>query len=118
MSSNAAHDRLRDEAILKVGGSPYARVWSNETGLVRAFDNPQRIFFTGLIGSPDILGVLCTGIFLGIEIKTGKGKLRQSQLNFRKMLLKFGGVFIEGRTVEQIYSEVEAAATCRKSSIT
>lgn len=115
MSSSKAHDLLRDQTLLKIGSSGYARVWPNEVGLVRAFDNPERIFFTGIQGAPDILGILCTGTFLGIEIKTGRGKLRQSQLNFKQMIYKFQGIFIEGRDLEQIFTEVKAAA-CKKSS--
>lgn len=117
MSSSSAHDRLRNQIILVVGGSPYARVWPNETGLVRSYDNAERIFFTGIPGASDILGILCNGIFLAIEVKTGKGKLRQSQINFRAMVEKFGGIFIVGRSTEQVYAAVKEAA-CKKSSST
>lgn len=116
MSSHAGHDRLRDQVLLAVGGSGFARVWPNEVGLVRAFDNPDRVFFTGIHGAADILGILCTGTFLAIEIKTGKGKLRQSQLNFQVMVSKFNGVFIEGRSVDQVLTEVKAACKTLSTS--
>lgn len=109
MSSCLAHDRLRDQTILVVGGSGLARVWPNEVGLVRAFDNPERTFFTGLVGASDILGIICNGRFLAIEIKTGRGKLRKSQINFRDMVTRFGGLFIEGRSTSQILDEIKAA---------
>lgn len=63
----------------------------------------------GLLGSGDILGCLSgEGRFVSIEVKTGGGVLRESQLRFRAALLKVGGVYIVGRSVEQVVKELEA----------
>lgn len=116
MSSSANHDQLRNEILLCVGSSGIARVWPNETGLVRSYQNPARVIRIGMSGAPDILGILQGGFWLGIEVKTGTGKLNKNQVNFRRMIEKFGGIYILGHNVEQVMAEIKAGLQIRLAS--
>lgn len=115
MSSSRNHDQLRDQILLAVSQSRLAIVWNNETGLVRSYDDASRTFFTGLVGSPDIIGITVGGYWLGIEVKSGRGQLRNSQINFRNMVEKLNGIFIVGRTTQQVLEEIRTALKCKTS---
>lgn len=108
MSSHASHDNLRNEIILVVGSSGLARVWPYEVGLFRSYQTHEPLHI-GQSGVSDIVGILLNGKFLGIEVKTGVGKLRQTQKNFKQMILKFNGVFIEGRSSDQVMQEIRSS---------
>ena len=56
----------------------------------------------GLVGSCDILGICRGGRFLGIEVKTGSGRLRKEQEAFRDMIQRFGGLYILARSLEDV----------------
>lgn len=50
---------------------------------------------TGPAGIPDIIGVARGGRFIGFEIKTGSGRLSESQKNWHKIAKEYGvGVFV------------------------
>lgn len=53
-------------------------------------------------GTPDILGVLKDGRFLGIEVKTAKGKLSEAQINFMKRISNTKAIFILARDVDDV----------------
>lgn len=100
-NQNINHSRVKNEVLLKVGGHIDFMVWNNETGTARAMDNPKRIIKFGKIGSPDILGVMGPfGLFVGIEIKTGSGRQRESQIIFEQSCKKRNGIYIVGRHAE------------------
>ena len=50
---------------------------------------------TGPRGIPDIIGVARGGRFIGFEIKTGSGRLSESQRNWHRIAGEYGvGVFV------------------------
>ena len=53
-------------------------------------------------GVPDIVGILPGGRFLGIEVKTAKGKLSDKQAYFKEMIEKNGGLYILARSIEDV----------------
>ena len=55
-----------------------------------------------LKGVPDIIGILPGGIFLGIEVKTDKGRQSPDQLLFQKRLEEEGGIYILARSVDDV----------------
>lgn len=116
MSSSIAHDQLRDEILLAVGSSGLARVWKYEVGLFRLYHSSQPVRL-GMEGVTDIIGILKNGRFVGIEVKTGSGKLRESQKNFKNMIQKFGGLFIEGRSVSQVMAEIKDALSNQEQGV-
>lgn len=83
--------------------------WHNETGAGHALNGAFVTY--GLIGSGDIIGFTKKGRFVSIEVKTGTGALRKSQINFRMAVLQNCGIYIVGRSVEQVIAELEAVWT-------
>jgi hypothetical protein len=75
----------------------------------RAFDSDRIISF-GLKGSADIIGIIKPhGRFLAIEVKTGAAKQTAEQLAFEKMVIKFGGVYIVARSVDDVLKAISEA---------
>lgn len=109
MSSSEKHDILGLQIALAI--REYARVVPYYSGTVRAFHNPERVFAAGKPGVSDWIGLLCTGRFLAIEVKTGTGKLSKEQIAFRAMVESFGGLFIEGRNVDEVVERVKSAVS-------
>ena len=64
----------------------------------------------GCEGWADIIGCTPAGRFLAVEVKTGKGRLRDKQKAFRDAVVRHGGIHIEARSVEQVMGELEAGA--------
>ena len=75
------------------------RAWRNNTG---AFKDPSgRLVRYGLPGSPDIIGIIKGGRFLGIEVKTAKGRQTEIQRSFAAMASGLGAVVFVARSVEE-----------------
>ena len=71
-------------------------IWDAKLGMYRTH--------TGMKGVPDIIAVY-HGRFIGVEIKSEKGKMSPDQFIFRERLLEAGGLYILARSV----ADVEAA---------
>ena len=77
-----------------------AIVWSNNTGVLK--DDQGRPVRYGLCnGSADLIGIY-KGQFLAIEVKTAKGKPRENQLNFLKVVRDNGGIAGIARSTEDV----------------
>jgi len=61
--------------------------------------------FAGRKGVPDILGIL-KGRFLGIEVKTDKGKQSEEQMMFENDCKGAGGLYILARNVDDVMSKI------------
>ena len=108
--STEEHTKLVKETVLLIGGTKWATVWSNPTGAARLISNPDQIIKYGLPGSPDIIGILKNGKFLGIEVKTGHATQTKKQKNFQKMIETMGGVYLIARPNKDILIAVIAAS--------
>ena len=62
-------------------------------------------------GVPDILGVV-SGQFVGIEVKTPKGKISVSQEVFRERFIKSGGIYILARSVFDVLEICKVRQFC------
>jgi hypothetical protein len=71
--------------------------WRNNTGGVRV--DGKRFVRFGIRGSPDILGVMPDGRFLGVEAKSAKGRLTAEQREFGEAVTRRGGVYVVARSV-------------------
>jgi len=60
----------------------------------------------GKEGHPDITGIL-SGIWIGIEIKTGKARQSDVQRNFQKMIEQAGGCYIVVSNAFEIDAQIE-----------
>lgn len=90
-----AHDKLRDDILVALSRQRLGLFWANETGA--AFRDGDMIHY-GLPGSPDILGCVKGGYFIGVEVKTGSARIRDTQRRFRDALAVWDGVFVVARS--------------------
>lgn len=104
MGSTAEHQKLVDDLLLAFGSMLDVRVWPRPVG----FDEHRKIKY-GRPGETDIDGIIAPyGRRLGIEVKTGNARLSKKQIIWKAMILKFGGLYIEARSVEQALAEFKS----------
>jgi hypothetical protein len=94
--------------MLALGSRPDLRLWRNSTGSALSFDG-KRVMRFGLPGSPDLIGILRGGRFLGIEVKAQTGTQSAQQRAFQNMAERMGGAYILARSVEDAMRGVDRA---------
>jgi len=98
MNNTKEHQKLVNDILLSVGSNPNIRVWIRVVG----FDFGRKIKY-GIKGECDIDGIIApSGRKLCIEVKTGDGKLSVDQKRYKAMVKKFGALYIEARSLEQV----------------
>ncbi len=114
MNNTEAHQQLVDDVLFAVGSLPYARCWPQINGLFRPLYREGKVK-VGVNGMADVGGIFqvilkdtlhSPGVRLEIECKTGGGKLSKDQKNYRDMIVRFGGIYIQARSVEQVLTEL------------
>lgn len=102
MDNTKEHQKLVDDILFAVGSLPNVRIWPRHVG----FDYMRKIKF-GVEGESDLDGIIGpNGKRLSIEVKTGTGKLNAAQKRWKEMILKFGGVYVEARSVKDALDEI------------
>lgn len=91
------HSILVNQVLLEIGSRKDLMVWKNATGVTKIDD---RVIRYGLPGSPDIIGILAGGRFLGLEIKTGSARQSPQQKFFQKRFESLGGIYIAIHSIE------------------
>ncbi|HMQ92497.1 MAG TPA: hypothetical protein PKA33_15990 [Amaricoccus sp.] len=86
---------------------PRGIFWTADTGTARSMDGARVISF-GLPGQSDIQGCL-DGRWIGIEVKTAKGKQRKSQVAFQRAIEAAGGVYLIARSPEAAVEGIVSA---------
>lgn len=109
------HYNIRSQILAEANKYSDVKLWPNPVGLgyagevVREYKigidnfivikNPRRVKYGLAPGSADCIGFKIEEIagkkiarFLAIEIKSRKDALREKQSNFRKMILRLGGI--------------------------
>lgn len=91
--------------------------------MARSLDS-ERIVRGGLKGSADIQGIFLGGFFLGIEVKTGRGKQTKQQLAFEKMIKSFGGHYFvvssadeAERVLDKLASSCYTPTPCKQQAL-
>ena len=101
---------LTNEILLAISEQfPNVIVWRNNriVATVAGRDGRPRRIDAGIDGQGDICGIIGPhGRGLQIEIKSGRDKMRESQVRFAAMWTAQGGVYIEARSVEQCVREL------------
>lgn len=79
-------------------------IWAWRSNNVPVFDPAKKIYrrFNGMMGVPDILGILTGGQFLGVECKTKSGKLSPDQLLFQHNASRLGALYIVARGIDDL----------------
>ncbi len=92
-------EKVIQKAILK---------WLTETNILHWRQNSGTVFAGGRVirlgeeGLPDIVCVIPpNGHFLGLEVKSAKGKIRPAQAEFADRIRSIGGSYVVVRTLEQ-----------------
>jgi hypothetical protein len=65
--------------------------WKNQTGTLQV---QSRWVSFGTPGSPDIIGILPGGRFIGVEVKVGRDKVSRVQATFHEAIRYRGGVIV------------------------
>ena len=103
MNNTLRHNKLLDDILFHIGSSKNIRLWVRVVG----FDEKRKIKY-GIPGESDLQGIIYPGgRMLSIEVKTGKGRLTGEQKRWRNMILKFGGIHIVARSVEEVLAELK-----------
>ncbi len=105
MNNSKAHQQLLDDILFRFGSESYIRVRNRKVGTAIPLGQKHPIKF-GINGETDIDGIVKPwGFYLSIEVKTGSGKLSKDQIIYRDMIIDFGGIYIEARSVEQAWTD-------------
>lgn len=81
-------------------------VWRNNTTGV--YDPTKKIFRKPkgqLNGVADIIGMTNLGQFLSIEVKTGKDKQSESQVNFQQLVYNHNGIYLCVKTFDDFLAK-------------
>jgi hypothetical protein len=96
------------------------RLWRNNyvnTAAVNDDGTVRRFIKSGVEGQADLSGILGPfGRRLEIETKVGADRLNEAQRNFRRMIIRMGGIYIEARTLEdglELLAEEVKKERCR-----
>lgn len=81
---------------------PRSFFWRQNTGAALIED---RFIRFGLKGAPDIQGML-NGVFVGVEVKSSRGKQREEQQKWQDNCDLAGGVYILAKTVDKVKGEL------------
>lgn len=92
------------KVILEYLNSRNIFAWRNNSGI--AFYK-HRVVSYGAVGSPDIIGIMPNGRFLGIEVKNKKGRLSENQKKFLYKIEQNGGVAIVARSLDDVIKVIE-----------
>lgn len=99
---NIEHQRLVDDLLFHFGSRPDVRIFPRIVGV---FENIR----VGIPGQCDLWGFVAPrGRLLEIEVKTGKATLSNVQEKWRDLIVKFGGIYILARSVEQALADLES----------
>ena len=104
-ANNEAHERLLADALVALSDRGHL-AWKQKVGI--GVFNHHLVRF-GMKGQSDIFVVRQPdGLFVTVEVKTGRGKLTDHQKFWFSAVARVGGRHVEGRSVDQSVREVEA----------
>ena len=81
---------IQSKILISVTAIPGALFWRNNTGKIPTKHGALIRF--GCLGSPDIIGIY-KGRFVGLEVKTSKGRQSPPQRHFQAACEKAGGTY-------------------------
>ena len=82
--------------------------WRNNTG----YDAERKIHYGLGIGGADLVGILkSSGRFVGIEVKTAKGRVADEQRMWAQAVTNAGGLYILTRSAEDAVRQLTEVLT-------
>jgi len=87
----------------------YAKVFHYRQNSGGGYKSGDRFIprFASVSGLPDIVCII-RGKYIGIEVKTAKGKQSESQTDFQKELESAGGTYILARSLDEVIEKLES----------
>ena len=110
---NRETTEVQHPAMLAVGQLPDVLVWRQQSGLFRAYDNPDRVVRVGVPGladsmmivavtvTPDMVGKTI-GVAVAAEFKAGKAGQNTQQKRWQRAAQKRGGIYAVVRSAAQM----------------
>lgn len=92
------------KACLDVLAAKGVFAWKHQTG---ALPVGKRFIRFGKLGSPDIIGIMPGGTFLGVEVKVGRDRQSVDQSCFEAHVVRAGGYYFLVRdTVDRLVDQL------------
>ena len=118
MAQNRETRQVQNPALLAVGARPDVMIWRQQSGVFRAFDNPQQVIRVGQPGMSDSLAVVAVtitpemvgktvGVAVAAEYKTDTGRQSEAQRNWQAAFQKRGGIYHIIRSAAEMVGLVE-----------
>ena len=108
--TNPLERTIKQQTLALLGTRTDLRIWNNPTGV--GLSPSGHVIRFGLPGSPDLIGLMHDGTFLGIEVKSATGRQRPAQKNFQRMIESMNGVYLLVRSAEDALSQLQARGYC------
>ena len=106
MSTHPSEAEIQAEVLRVLGARPDLRLWRANTGA--AIDpSTARLVRFGVQGQADLSGILAGGRRLEIEIKSARGRQTPNQKFFGAMIVRFGGLYIVARSLQEALIAIE-----------
>ena len=94
---------ILSEVMIEIGSIPGVLAWRNNTGMIKSADG--RFVRFGTPGSPDVI-VIAGGKFVGLEVKTERGRLSPRQRKWRAACETAGGIYAVVRDAHSAFMVV------------
>jgi hypothetical protein len=109
--------RIQNDVLREFATRPGLRLWRANTGVAHY---GKRTVQFGIPGQADLTGILpvtlfcptcgveagTLGVRLEIECKSPTGDLRSEQLDYMRIIRRFGGIYIAARGVEEVWNAI------------
>ena len=106
LGSGTAHSNLINSILKRCGGDGRAVLWRNDVGLF--YTRQGKPISISLKGSPDIIGFLRNGKFIGIECKTGQAVQNNAQKAFERVCKSMQTLYFVARDPNEISRSIDA----------
>ena len=118
MARNRETRTVQNPALVAVGARPDVLVWRQQSGLFRAYEDPDRLVRVGQPGMSDALAVVAVkitsdmvgktiGVAVAPEFKAGRGQQSQPQRDWQAAFEKRGGVYAVIRSAAEMVGLVD-----------
>jgi len=91
------------EIMVEVGAIEGVMMWRNNTGMIKSADG--RFVRFGQPGSPDLIAI-ANGKFVGLEVKTPKGRVSPVQRKWRAACEAAGGRYAVVRSAHDAWAAI------------
>jgi hypothetical protein len=106
MTAGNPATQLMNDILVAVSRLPGSLCWRANSGM--AVTRTRQIVRMNIPGCGDIIGAI-KGKPVSIEVKFGTGRQSPQQRAFQTAWERAGGIYIVGRSVEQVLADLEAA---------